>query len=212
MITTTPTVFVVDDDPAVRDSLEMLIRTQGMHVSSFPNAACFLEEYKHGDIGCLVLDIRMPQITGLALQEMLLEKNMHLPIVFITGHGDVEQCSRAFRSGAIDFLTKPIDQVRLLDGIRRGIRLCIQQHKQEAETQEVMQKLTRISPREREVLDLIADGMSSKEIAQRLSLSPRTVDVYRANLFDKLEVPSLADLVRFYLRALQATGKKPSEF
>ena len=212
MITTTPTVFVVDDDPAVRDSLEMLIRTQGMHVTAFANAAHFLQDYTPGAIGCLVLDIRMPQITGLALQEMLIEKNMHLPIVFITGHGDVEQCSRAFRSGAIDFLTKPIDQGRLLDGIRRGIRLCIEQHEQESETQEVLQQLARISPREREVLDLIADGMSSKEIAQRLSLSPRTVDVYRANLFDKLGVPSLADLVRFYLRALQATGKKPSEF
>jgi RNA polymerase sigma factor (sigma-70 family) len=210
MITTTPTVFVVDDDPAVRDSLEMLIRAQGMAVSAFEHANHFLQDYQPGAIGCLVLDIRMPQITGLALQELLVEKNMHLPIVFITGHGDVEQCSRAFKSGAIDFLTKPIDQGRLLDGIKRGIRLCIQQHAQETETQDVLHRLARISPREREVLDLIADGMSSKEIAQRLNLSPRTVDVYRANLFDKLGVPSLADLIRFYLRALEATGKKPS--
>jgi FixJ family two-component response regulator len=210
-MTTTPTVFIVDDDPAVRDSLEMLIRTQGMSVRAYPSATHFLKDFLPEAIGCLVLDIRMPQITGLALQEMLQSKNMHLPIVFITGHGDVEQCSRAFRNGAIDFLTKPIDQGRLLDGIRRGIRMCIQQHQQESENQDVMQRLSRLSAREREVLDLIADGMSSKEIAARLGLSPRTVDVYRANLFDKLEVPSLADLVRFYLRALEATGKKPTE-
>jgi FixJ family two-component response regulator len=210
-MTTTPTVFIVDDDPAVRDSLEMLIRTQGMYVRAYPSATHFLKDFLPEAIGCLVLDIRMPQITGLALQEMLQSKNMHLPIVFITGHGDVEQCSRAFRNGAIDFLTKPIDQGRLLDGIRRGIRMCIQQHQQESENLDVMQRLSRLSAREREVLDLIADGMSSKEIAAQLGLSPRTVDVYRANLFDKLEVPSLADLVRFYLRALEATGKKPTE-
>ncbi|KZE34595.1 response regulator transcription factor [Crenobacter luteus] len=209
--TQTPTVFIVDDDPAVRDSLEMLVAAQGLQVSGFPNAQSFLQHYRNGEIGCLVLDIRMPQITGLALQEMLCVRNMQLPILFITGHGDVEECSRAFRNGAIDFLTKPVDPLRLLDGLKRGIRMCIQQHEQRAETEEVLNQLARISPREREVLDLIADGLSSKEIAQQLHLSPRTVDVHRANLFDKLNVHSLADLIRFYLRALEATGKKRPE-
>jgi len=120
----------------------------------------------------------------------------------------VEQCRRAFKNGAIDFLTKPVDQVRLVDSLRRAIRLSIQQHQQEVETQEVLTSLSRISGREREVLERVASGLSSKEIARELDLSPRTVEVHRANLFNKLNVTSLADLIRFYLRALEATGMK----
>ncbi|RQO68187.1 DNA-binding response regulator [Aquitalea sp. FJL05] len=206
-----PTVFIVDDDPAVRDSLALLIMAQGMRTVTFANAMEFLENYSEGEIGCMVLDIRMPQITGLALQEKLVERGITIPIVFITGHGDIEQCRRAFQSGAIDFLTKPIDQNRLIDSLRKGIRMSIHQQQQEEETQEVMQLLDRISGREREVLELVADGMSSKEIARQLDLSPRTIEVHRANLFSKLGVDSLADLIRFYLKALEATGKKRSD-
>ncbi|WP_059285502.1 response regulator transcription factor [Aquitalea magnusonii] len=205
-----PTVFIVDDDPAVRDSLALLIMAQGMRTVTFASAMEFLENYTEGEIGCMVLDIRMPQITGLALQEKLVERGITIPIVFITGHGDIEQCRRAFQSGAIDFLTKPIDQNRLIDSLRKGIRMSIHQQ-QEEETQEVMQLLDRISGREREVLELVADGLSSKEIARQLDLSPRTIEVHRANLFSKLGVDSLADLIRFYLKALEATGKKRSD-
>ncbi|AOZ48911.1 response regulator transcription factor [Chromobacterium vaccinii] len=208
MQNTTPTVFIVDDDPAVLDSLAMLITAQGMKTVAFPNAMEFLDGYQGNQICCLVLDIRMPQITGLALQQQLMERDINIPIVFITGHGDIEQCRRAFQTGAIDFLTKPIDQNRLIASLRRGIRISIQQHQQEEETQEVMSQLARISGREREVLELVADGLSSKEIARELDLSPRTIEVHRANLFSKLGVDSLADLVRFYLKALEATGKK----
>ncbi|MGR2662926.1 MULTISPECIES: response regulator transcription factor [Chromobacterium] len=211
MQNTTPTVYIVDDDPAVLDSLAMLIAAQGMRTVTFPNAMEFLAHYGGNDIACLVLDIRMPQINGLALQEQLINKNVTLPIVFITGHGDIEQCRRAFQTGAIDFLTKPIDQARLIESLRKGIRLSILQHRKEEETQEVMGLLARISGREREVLELVADGMSSKEIARVLDLSPRTIEVHRANLFNKLGVDSLADLVRFYLKALEATGKKPND-
>lgn len=206
-----PTVFIVDDDPAVRDSLALLIMAQGMRTVTFANAMEFLEGYTEGEIGCLVLDIRMPQITGLALQEKLVERGLSIPIVFITGHGDIEQCRRAFQSGAIDFLTKPIDQNRLLDSLHKGIRMSIDQLQQDEETQEVMLQLDRISGREREVLELVADGLSSKEIARQLDLSPRTIEVHRANLFSKLGVDSLADLIRFYLKALEATGKKRNE-
>jgi len=206
-----PTVFIVDDDPAVRDSLALLIMAQGMRTVTFASAMEFLETYTEGEIGCMVLDIRMPQITGLALQEKLVERGLSIPIVFITGHGDIEQCRRAFQSGAIDFLTKPIDQNRLIDSLRKGIRLSIQQQQQDEETQEVMNQLARISGREREVLELVADGLSSKEIARQLDLSPRTIEVHRANLFSKLGVESLADLIRFYLKALEATGKKRSD-
>ncbi|WP_199102323.1 response regulator transcription factor [Aquitalea sp. ASV11] len=206
-----PTVFIVDDDPAVRDSLALLIMAQGMRTVTFASAMEFLETYTEGEIGCMVLDIRMPQITGLALQEKLVERGLSIPIVFVTGHGDIEQCRRAFQSGAIDFLTKPIDQNRLIDSLRKGIRLSIQQQQQDEETQEVMNQLARISGREREVLELVADGLSSKEIARQLDLSPRTIEVHRANLFSKLGVDSLADLIRFYLKALEATGKKRSD-
>ncbi|WP_293813817.1 response regulator [uncultured Aquitalea sp.] len=207
----TPTVFIVDDDPAVRDSLALLIMAQGMRTVTYGSAMEFLDSYTEGEIGCLVLDIRMPQITGLALQEKLVERGVTVPIVFITGHGDIEQCRRAFQSGAIDFLTKPIDQNRLIDSLRKGIRMSIQQQQQDEETQEVMNQLARISGREREVLELVADGLSSKEIARQLDLSPRTIEVHRANLFSKLGVDSLADLIRFYLKALEATGKKRVE-
>jgi FixJ family two-component response regulator len=204
----TPTVYIVDDDPAVLDALAMLITAQGMRTLTFPNAQAFLEHSQPGEIGCAVLDIRMPHITGLALQDMMIERGNNLPLVFITGHGDVEQCRRAFKNGAIDFLTKPVDQMRLVDSLRRAIRLSIRQHSQEVETQEVLARLARISGREREVLEGVAAGLSSKEIARELDLSPRTVEVHRANLFNKLDVTSLADLIRFYLKALEATGMK----
>jgi len=204
----TPTVFIVDDNPAVRDSLALLIMAQGMRTVTFANAMEFLDGYSEGEIGCMVLDVRMPQITGLALQEKLVERGVTIPIIFITGHGDIEQCRRAFQTGAIDFLTKPIDQNRLINSLRAGIRISIQQQQQEEKTQEVITQLNRISGREREVLELVADGLSSKEIARQLDLSPRTIEVHRANLFSKLGVDSLADLIRFYLKALEATGKK----
>jgi len=203
-----PTVYIVDDDPAVRDSLALLISAHGMRAISFAGAQDFLDNCHDSEIACAVLDIRMPQITGLALQEIMTERNLNIPLVFITGHGDVEQCRRAFKNGAIDFLTKPVDQVHLLDSLSRAIRLSIQQHRQEVETQVVLARLARISGREREVLERVAAGRSSKEIAREFDLSPRTVEVHRANLFNKLDVTSLADLIRFYLKALEATGMK----
>jgi len=208
MTTMTPTVYIVDDDPAVLDSLALLISAQGMRTISYGNAQDFLDNCQDSEISCAVLDIRMPQISGLSLQDMMKERNLNIPLVFITGHGDVEQCRRAFKNGAIDFLTKPVDQVRLVDSLRRAIRLSIQQQQQDVETQEVLASLSRISGREREVLERVASGLSSKEIARELDLSPRTVEVHRANLFNKLNVTSLADLIRFYLKALETTGMK----
>ena len=208
MSTMTPTVYIVDDDPAVLDALALLISAQGMRTVSFSGAQAFLEHCGQSEIACAVLDIRMPHISGLALQDTMRERGLNIPLVFITGHGDVEQCRRAFKNGAIDFLTKPVDQGRLIDSLRRAIRLSIRQHSQEVETQEVLARLSRISGREREVLERVAAGLSSKEIARELELSPRTVEVHRANLFNKLDVASLADLIRFYLKALEATGMK----
>lgn len=201
----TPTIFVIDDDPAVRDSLALLIGTQGMRVQTFEHAEAFLQKFNPDEIGCLVLDIRMPQTSGLALQDMLNLRNVQMPIIFITGHGDIEECRRAFRGGAVDFLTKPINAPQLLESLKKAIRISIQQQEQMAATQEVRQRLERITDRERLILRHVAEGLSSKEIARELDLSPRTVEAHRAKLFEKLEIDSLAELVRFYLRALDAT-------
>ncbi|MEC5207602.1 response regulator transcription factor [Vogesella urethralis] len=204
MASMTPTIFVIDDDPAVRDSLALLIGTQGLRVQTFEHAEAFLQHFRPDEIGCLVLDIRMPQTSGLALQDMLNLQNIQMPIIFVTGHGDLEECRRAFRGGAVDFLTKPVNSVQLLESLKKAIRISIQQQKQEAETQEVRQKLERITERERMILRYVAEGRSSKEIARELDLSPRTVEAHRAKLFEKLEINSLAELVRFYLKALDA--------
>ncbi|MFC3625155.1 response regulator transcription factor [Vogesella amnigena] len=201
----TPTIFVIDDDPAVRDSLALLIGTQGMRVQTFEHAEAFLQKFNPDEIGCLVLDIRMPQTSGLALQDMLNLRSVQMPIIFITGHGDIEECRRAFRGGAVDFLTKPINAPQLLESLKKAIRISIQQQEQMAATQEVRQRLERITDRERLILRHVAEGLSSKEIARELDLSPRTVEAHRAKLFEKLEIDSLAELVRFYLRALDAT-------
>jgi len=201
----TPTIFVIDDDPAVRDSLALLIGTQGMRVQTFEHAEAFLQKFRPDEIGCLVLDIRMPQTSGLALQDMLNLRNVQMPIIFITGHGDIEECRRAFRGGAVDFLTKPINAPQLLESLKKAIRISIQQQEQVAATQEVRNQLERITDRERLILRHVAEGLSSKEIARELDLSPRTVEAHRAKLFEKLEIDSLAELVRFYLRALDAT-------
>ena len=200
----TPTIFVIDDDPAVRDSLALLIGTQGMRVQTFEHAEAFLQKFSSDEIGCLVLDIRMPETSGLALQDILNLRNMQMPIIFVTGHGDIEECRRAFRGGAVDFLTKPINSSQLLDSLKKAIRISIQQQQLEAETQDIRNKLERITDRERLILRHIAEGLSTKEIARLLDLSPRTVEAHRYKLFGKLEITSLAELVRFYLRALDA--------
>ncbi|WP_349586830.1 response regulator transcription factor [Vogesella oryzagri] len=205
----TPTIFVIDDDPAVRDSLALLIGTQGMRVQTFEHAEAFLQKFHPDEIGCLVLDIRMPETSGLALQDILNLRNIRMPIIFITGHGDIEECRRAFRGGAVDFLTKPINAPQLLDSLKKAIRISIQQQEQVSATQDVRQKLERITDRERLILRHVAEGLSSKEIARELDLSPRTVEAHRAKLFEKLEINSLAELVRFYLHALEAT--QPSQ-
>ena len=208
MASMTPSVYVVDDDPGVRDALAIQIGTQGLHVLTFDSATSFLQTYTPGDIGCLVLDIRMPDINGLALQDILSIKENRLPIIFITGHGDLEQCTRAFRGGAVDFITKPIDRNRLLESLRKAIRSSIQLQQHEAETAEVKQQLEKVTEREMVILRLVADGLSSKEIAKELDVSPRTIEAHRANLFNKLGVNSLAELIRFYLKALPITGNE----
>ena len=196
------TVFVVDDDEAVCDALGMLLRASGMRVETFNSAQAFLNVYRPQRAGCLLLDIRMPGMSGLDLQDELHKRRYAIPIIFLTGHGDVQQCSHAFRAGAIDFLTKPIDELALVSSVRHAVQESIRRRTKQAQTREVEERLTRLSKRELEIVRYIVDGMSSREIAHLLELSPRTVEAHRANIYDKLEVVTLADLVRLYLTAL----------
>ena len=197
-----PTIHVVDDDPAVLDSVTLLLRSHGLQAVPYASARQFLDAYQHGQIGCLVLDLRMPGMGGLELQQALNEEGIDVPVVFLTGHGDVQQCSRAFKAGAIDFLTKPIDELALVNAVRRGIQSSIDRHVKLTQTREIEEQLTRLTRRELEILRYIVDGRSSREIALILDLSPRTVEAHRANVYSKLEVLTLADLVRLYLMAL----------
>lgn len=198
-----PVVYVVDDDTAVLDSVSLLLRSNGLQVLPCDSARHFLTHYVPGHIGCLILDIRMPGMSGLELQQTLNDTQIDVPVIFITGHGDVQQCSRAFKAGAIDFLPKPIDELALLDSVRRGIQDSIRRHDKHARTQEIETQLGKLSRRELEILGYIVDGRSSREVAIMLDLSPRTVEAHRANIYTKLGVDTLADLVKFYLAAVE---------
>lgn len=196
-----PIVFLIDDDSAVRDSLSMLVRSIGLNVAAYESPEQFLNQYQSEKIGCLLLDIRMPGISGLAFQETLNSLEFGLPIIFITGHGDVNQCSKAFKAGAADFLTKPIDEHELIDSIQRAIASSIAAQAEKASNVVNLQKLALLTAREREVLKLVVDGMSNKLIARHLDVSLRTVESHRANVFEKLEVSSLAECLKIYLAA-----------
>ncbi|HEV3425975.1 MAG TPA: response regulator [Paraburkholderia sp.] len=194
-----PTVYLVDDDAAVRDALALLIRSIGLKARTYGDPADFLAEIKGDETGCLVLDIRMPVINGFAVQERLTAMSSDLPIILITGHGDVAQCRRAFQNGAVDFLTKPIDEHALIESLQKAIREGQQRRLVKHQVSETRTKLRKLSARERSVFDLVSEGLPNKVIADRLNLSLRTVETYRASVFEKLDATSVADLVKLRL-------------
>lgn len=203
-----PTVFLVDDDAAVRQSLALLITTYGLPVESCMSAEEFLARWQPDAVGCLVLDIRMAGMSGLALQALLQERRIRIPIVFITGHGDVSACRRAFQGGAVDFLTKPVDEQALMEGIRKAIRLDIQQRQAESEVVHLRERFAQLSERERQVLDLILGGLPNKLIAREIGLSTRTVESHRSRIYLKLGANSLAQLVRSVMKLEEVTGRE----
>jgi FixJ family two-component response regulator len=190
------TVFLVDDDAAVRDALGLLIRSIGLKTKLYGDPTAFLADIKGNETGCLVLDIRMPAVNGFAVQEQLGAMGCELPIILITGHGDVAQCRRAFKNGAVDFLTKPIDEHALIESLQKAIRNGQEQRVLKQQTADARARLQRLSARERSVFDLVSDGLPNKVIAERLHLSLRTVEAYRASVLEKLDAASIADLVR----------------
>ncbi|SEQ84507.1 Two-component response regulator, FixJ family, consists of REC and HTH domains [Loktanella sp. DSM 29012] len=194
-------VYLVDDDDAVREGLSLLLRTVGLDVRSFGAPGSFLVALEKLDPGCLILDIRMPQISGLKLQEQLTERGVDWPTIIISGHGDIEACRLAFRNGAIDFLSKPVDEQDLIDAIQKGHAELDSRCQQVSETNEARQILTQLTEREAEVLEMVAKGLTTRQIADALSLSPRTVDSHRSAIGAKAGTTSAAELTRLWLDA-----------
>ncbi|WP_264214550.1 response regulator transcription factor [Leisingera thetidis] len=192
-------VYLVDDDDAVREALSLLLRTVGIEVRSFAAPESFLSALAALPPGCLILDIRMPVISGLKLQEQLRAQGVNWPTVVISGHGDIEACRRAFRSGAIDFLSKPVDEHDLIDAIQRGQAELERSRRRACETGEARRLLARLTGRETEVLEMIAKGLTTRQIAGVLELSPRTVDSHRAAIGTKAGTTSAAELTRLWL-------------
>jgi len=191
-----PLVYLLDDDAAVRDSLTLLIRSIGLKVVAYSSPKEFLDNYDSKEVGCLVLDIRMPSMSGLAVQNTIGTKGWDIPIIFITGHGDTSQCRSAFKAGAADFLMKPIDEHTLLDSLQNAIQKNIASHQHKQAQKSAHTKFACLSKREREVCELIVVGLPNKQIANKLSVALRTVENHRAAVFQKLGANSLAELVR----------------
>lgn len=193
------TVFVVDDDAAVRDSLSWLIKSVGLKVETFGSAQEFLAAVDKKKAGVVVLDVRMPGMSGLELQEKLGAEKILLPVIIITGHGDVPMAVRAVKSGAFDFIEKPFNDQVLLDRIQQALKRDVETRKVEGHRSEVSTKLALLTPREREVLDLVVAGNPNKVIAAQLGISCRTVEIHRGRVMEKMEANSLSDLVRLGL-------------
>jgi RNA polymerase sigma factor (sigma-70 family) len=201
-----PTVFLVDDDASVRDSLSLLLSLKGMRCQVFTRAESFLETYRSEWRGCLLTDLQMPGKSGLALQAELRSLGIELPVVVLTAHGDVPTMRVALKQGAVDFLEKPVDDDVLIDVLQNAIRIDLERHATVSRHRETMDRLERLTPREREVFDFLAQGLQNREIAARLGISPRTVEVYKARIMEKLQCRNIADAVKLSLLA----SEKPS--
>ncbi|HVO84459.1 MAG TPA: response regulator [Syntrophobacteria bacterium] len=191
-----PIVFVVDDDPSVRRSLGRLIRSAGFTVESFPSAQDFLERPRPDISGCLVLDIHMPGVSGLDLQEELAAAEVNLPVIFLTGYGTVPASVRAMKAGAVDFLEKPVDDRALVDAIHQAVERNRRARREQAEIREIERRIELLSPREREVFSLLLTGMLNKQIASELGTTEKTIKVHRGRVMEKMQASSMAELVR----------------
>ncbi|OOZ45196.1 response regulator transcription factor [Solemya velum gill symbiont] len=189
-------VFVVDDDEAMRSSLRWLIESDGLEVETFESAQKFLESYYPGQAGCLLLDVRMPGMSGLKLQSQLEEREIRAPVIIITGHGDIAMAVKAMKAGARDFIEKPFDDEVLLKAIRRALVVDAAQRESRASQSAILARMAQLTRREQEVMEMVTSGLSNKEIASRLDVSAKTVEAHRARVMEKMEAGSLAELVR----------------
>jgi FixJ family two-component response regulator len=195
------TVFLIDDDASVRDALGLLLSLKGMRTQLFAAAEAFLETYRPEWRGCVLTDLKMPAMSGLDLQQAMRERGILLPVVVLTAHGDVPTTRLALKNGAFDFLEKPIDDEVLLDVLRNAIREDSLRHGTQSTEETARSLLERLTPRERDVLNLLVEGLSQREVAGRLEISPRTVEVYKARMMEKLRCRSLAEIVRTAIAA-----------
>jgi two-component system, LuxR family, response regulator FixJ len=196
--TLSPLIHLVDDDQAVRDSLALLIGTVGLRVQTWPDPNVFLRDFDRQSIGAIVLDVRMPGISGLSVLDQLAAQGVDQPVIMLTGHGTVEMCRRAFKSGAAEFLEKPVDDEALLEALQNAVRQHVRSRARHQAGRDARERYAQLSEREREVLGLIVAGLTNKEIGRALEVSPRTVETHRANLFAKLQAESLAQLILGY--------------
>ncbi|MEJ2180747.1 MAG: response regulator [Gammaproteobacteria bacterium] len=196
-------IYIVDDDEAIRDSLNLLMESVGLNATCFASAHAFLDGYDASKPACLILDVRMPDISGLDLQRILNERQIQIPIVIITGHGDVPIAVRAMKAGAMDVLEKPFNDQALLDAITNAVTKSNEAFEEQNSRAKLKNRTQHLSPREREIMDLLILGKSSKKIAAQLGISPKTVDVHRIHIMEKMEVKSIVELAR-----LVASSKK----
>jgi FixJ family two-component response regulator len=199
-----PLIHLIDDDAAVRDSLALLIGTVGLRVQVWSDPQAFIERFDRQGIGAIVLDVRMPGISGLTVLESLVAQGVDQPVIMLTGHGTVAMCRRAFKAGAAEFLEKPVNDEQLLEALQNAVRQHVRSRERHQADRAARERYAQLSEREREVLGLIVGGLTNKEIGRALGLSPRTVETHRANLFGKLEVDSLARLIRHYAALAEA--------
>jgi RNA polymerase sigma factor (sigma-70 family) len=202
-------VFVVDDDRSVRSSLKLLISSVGLQVESFESADTFLQRRPPDAPSCLVLDVRLRGLSGLDFQRELAARNIHIPIVFITGHGDIPMSVRAMKAGAIEFLTKPFRDQDLLDAVRIALEQDRARREQERDLTDLQQRFDSLTPREQEVISMVVSGMLNKQIAGELGTAENTVKVHRSRAMEKMNAQSVADLVRM-IEKLKGPTKKPS--
>jgi RNA polymerase sigma factor (sigma-70 family) len=195
------TVFLIDDDPGVRDSLTLLLSLKGIRTQPFATAESFIETYRPEWTGCVLTDLRMPGMTGLELQTALRERQLDVPVVVLTAHGDVATARAALKNGAFDFLEKPVDDAMLLEVLRNALRVDRERRTTATERSATDRRIERLTEREREILALIAAGHQNRDIAEQLGISPRTVEVHKARIMEKLECRTLAELIRMNLAA-----------
>jgi two-component system, LuxR family, response regulator FixJ len=200
-----PLVHVVDDDEAVRESLALLLESSGMSARTYDSAAAFLKAVPNLASGCVLTDVRMPDLDGLALQRRLMELGVQMPVIVMTGHGDVPIAVEALKAGAADFLEKPFDDAQLLAAVSSALATSQRAQDEQAALAGIARRLASLTPREREVLDRLVAGQPNKTIAYDLGSSPRTVEVHRARVMEKMGVRSLPELVRMTIAAERAT-------
>jgi two-component system response regulator FixJ len=200
-MSTDPIIYIVDDDEAVRESLQFLLTTAGMKARTFESSKAFLDLLPKVEFGCVITDVRMPEITGIDLLKRVKQASPDLPVIVITGHGDIALAVEAMKIGAVDFLEKPFDDDHLLNSVKSALEREADTVQRKAEVSEIQDKLAALSNRERQVLDGLVAGHANKTIAFDLGISPRTVEIYRANLMTKMGANSLSDLVRMAMTA-----------